>query len=54
MFEFFKQTNDVDESTQEELDKDLTNDSILNCPITPEEIEQAEQKRVINHRVMIR
>ena len=41
MFEFLKQTNDVDEGAQEELDIDLTNDSILNCPITPEEIEQA-------------
>ena len=36
MFEFLKQTNDVDEGAQEELDIDLTNDSILNCPITPE------------------
>ena len=41
IFEFLKQTNDVDEDAQEELDINLTNDSILNCPITPEEIEQA-------------
>ena len=42
MFDFLKQTNDVDEGTEEELDIELTNDSILNFPITPEESEQAE------------
>ena len=38
MFEFLKRTNDVAEGTQEEVDIDLTNDSILNCPITPEKL----------------
>ena len=45
MFDFLKQTNDVDEGAEEELDIKLTNDSILNFPITPEEIEQAETSR---------